>query len=178
MKHEICTKNDNTMRETPKGDSRYKIVRLLGILIIIVVVSFVTWQQVNLRTVVTPDPTVDPFATYDPATYGIPDTIAGYKVLTVQTMENTACMSPETMRLTIQPVEPLPGNPLASQSNGDVRAELKKLKPDVHWELQYITAGPYDREKFIVGNATWNETMQSIGCLRTGPPGPTITATE
>src|SRR5689334_20636704 len=46
--------------------------------------------------------TLAAFATYDPATYGIPYQIAGYQVLAVKSAQNTACMEPNTLSLVLQ----------------------------------------------------------------------------
>lgn len=43
---------------------------------------------------------------FDPKSYGLPDTIAGYKVLGVVTSENQACMVPGSKSLVLQTTEP------------------------------------------------------------------------
>ncbi|MEO8610984.1 MAG: hypothetical protein ABI690_24015 [Chloroflexota bacterium] len=146
-----------------------KILLLFAVILVIIFVSLGTWKQANSWEFPPSTTTPDPVTTYDPSTYNLPNTIAGYRILTVQTSKNTACMTPDVLRLTVQPINAMVGNPLASEENTNLRAELEKLKLDVEWELQYVTEGPYDLEKFVSGNATWNETMTTVGCQQSGP---------
>ncbi len=112
----------------------------------------------------------DPFAPFEPATFGIPDVVAGYRIVQVRTDENTACIQPGVMQLTIQPVNAMPGNPLASADGGDIVGALKALKPDAVIGLQYISiANPFTREQFLEQNQQWN-LMMSGGCESLGGP--------
>jgi hypothetical protein len=113
--------------------------------------------------------TPDPFAPYDPATYNIPEIVAGYRILVVQNADNTACMMPtNAWRVLIQPVDPMPDNPMVAKGNGDVIFELKKLYPNVEWEITYSTPSSFDRAQFAATNQSWNKGSEN-GCLTTGP---------
>ena len=166
------------MKSTVDKSILKKILLSFGVLLPIILISFVSWKQAYSWKIPPPTITPDAFTPYDPSTYNILSAIAGYSILTVQTSKNTACMTPGVLRLTVQPIKAMVGNPLASEENTNLRAELEKLKLDVEWELQYVTEGPYDLEKFVSGNTTWNETMATVGCQQLGPAGPTPTATE
>jgi hypothetical protein len=166
------------MKDTLNTFTLRKLLLSFGTVLAIMVLTLTTWKQANSWKIPPPTITPDAFTPYDPSTYNIPSAIAGYRILTVQTSKNTACMSPGVLRLTVQPIKAMVGNPLASEENTNLRAELEKLKLDVEWELQYVTEGPYDLEKFVSGNTTWNETMATVGCQQLGPAGPTPTATE
>lgn len=168
MKHEICRILGNNMTV-----SRSLKVLILTISPILIVVGVLSWVQVQEKSSVMliSTPTPDPFHTYDPATYGIPATIAGYKVLAVQTSTNTACTMPGTMRLILQATEPDLDSFLANTNPQAVMQELEKLdiSKDVKWQPQYVGPSLWDREKFISQNNEWNESRKAYGCLRTGP---------
>jgi hypothetical protein len=109
-------------------------------------------------------PTPDPFAPYNPLTYGIPEIVAGYRIVIVHTPETDPCMSPDEMRLTIQAVDPSPDNPMVPREGGDILFELEKLKPGIKWGLGYIMPVPFDREQFV------NQHAQQNDCVKLGGP--------
>jgi hypothetical protein len=119
-------------------------------------------------------PTPDPFAPYDPATYGIPEIVAGYRIVIVQTAETNPCIQPDEMRLTIQAVDPSPDNPMVPREGGDILFELEKLKPGIKWGLAYIMPVPFDREQFV---RQQNEAMKN-GCVKLGGPEFTLTPSD
>ena len=150
-----------------------KFLLLFGVILAIMIISFTTWKRANSWDFPPSTATPDPFVTYDPATYGIPDTIAGYKVQAVQTLENTACMLPNAMRLILQSIQSDFDSFLASSNPQAVLDELAKLDlpKDVKWELVFDGPGLWDREEFISGNAEWNSVRGNNGfrCLKSGP---------
>jgi len=162
------------------------LTKLLQCMIVIslAAISLLAIQPYELAKLVTPSPntpmnptatpSADPKSTYDPATYGIPDTIAGYRVLAVKTLENTACMLPNTLQLILQASNPNVESFLENNRSDQVQAELAKLQLTrlvVRWETTF--AGPalvWDWDKFISGNDEWNAQMKRHGCLKLGPP--------
>jgi hypothetical protein len=121
--------------------------------------------------------TADSYAPNDPNTYGIPEILAGYRIVSVQTLENTACMPSDEMRLTIQAVVPSADNPMVPKDGGDIMAELKKLDPDRWWSLTYIMPVVYDREKALRSYQDWNNSSMKNGCIKLGGPAIVITPT-
>jgi len=65
---------------------------------------------------------VDISSSYSPPDYGLPNTLAGYKVMAVKTSENTACMSTGTKRIILQASDP------------DVETFLKNSRPPLFVE--------------------------------------------
>lgn len=104
---------------------------------------------------------------YDPAPYGIPDVLAGYKVLAVLTSENTACIATGEKRLVLQ----------SSQQQVDVinhsdaiDQELNKLGvTDVNtWEIMLVGPG-ITQEQFLAENEKWNTVFKKSECVKLGP---------
>lgn len=109
---------------------------------------------------------------YDPGYYGLPDVIAGYKILGVQTSENIACIPPGTIRLVLQTSQPDLDSFLKHTPNGSVESELKKfsIKPK-RWEFQYVGPG-ISKEDVLATFRVWDP--KTFSCFALGPiPTPT-----
>jgi hypothetical protein len=120
-------------------------------------------------------PTISP---YDPAQYGIPITIAGYKVLAVLTPGNTACMLPGHKRLILQAGEQDVENFLKNSHPNDINTALVQygLTDTASWEVQVVGPGT-TLDGFLSENQKWNAQATSDGCVKLGPMGPTRTPT-
>lgn len=134
---------------------------LIVALVIVAVFGLVGVYAANQRSTAP-----DPFAPYDPATFGIPDIVAGYRILAITTPDNTACMMPNEMRVLIQAVDPMPDNPMVDRNGGDIIFEVKKLHPDIDWGLEYIMPVPFDRNQFVASMQSWIKA----GCVKLGGP--------
>ena len=56
-----------------------------------------------------------------------------------------------------------------ARDGGDIINEVKKLHPDIDWQLQYIMPQPVtqvDHERFVASIQAWNKE----GCVRLGGP--------
>jgi hypothetical protein len=94
--------------------------------------------------------------TYDPAYYGLPEVIAGYRILLVETPENMACMRPDTIDLVLQTSQPDLEAFLKQTPDGSVESELKKydIKPK-HWLFTYAGQG-ITKESAIAAIRNWD----------------------
>lgn len=105
-----------------------------------------------------------------PADHGLPDTIAGYRVLAVETSETTACIQPGIVIIVLQ-VDASNLDEMLSTDIDAVLQELNRLKPDrdVVWEFTLV--GPdVTFEEFVAGNADVNSRFAGIGCESLGGP--------
>ncbi|MBC8098816.1 MAG: hypothetical protein H7Y11_05195 [Armatimonadetes bacterium] len=117
----------------------------------------------------------DSMARYLPAYYGLPDTIAGYKVLAVMTSENTECIGiPGQQRLVIQVTEP----DLDHYLSGDTYDVLQKAVAALgNSSTTIMITGPgADFETLVSENERWNQVRKQNGCFKLG--GPIIIGTE
>jgi hypothetical protein len=138
---------------------------------------------------------------FDPKTYGLPETLAGYAVLAVLTSENRACMPPgqntvvlqspyssQGEMLTAHPWPTLEGSP--EQTPHPTMAETATAWPTGVWhdsvpaalaalglnpsEWFWTFAEPGEaREQAIERVREGNRYAQQHGCARTGGPIPT-----
>lgn len=118
-----------------------------------------------LRGAMTPS-AADP---YDPALYGVPETLAGYRVLVVLTPTNTACMPPDVGRLVLQADQRSLEEHLQVTQPIDIERALEKhgLRPH-QWMIQTVGPG-VTREEVIAENESWNEQAMRLGCVQLGP---------
>lgn len=117
-------------------------------------------------------------ASYQPATYGIPEQVAGYSILLVKTSENTRCLPAGMMELTIMPVHPDPHNSLApADTNGNFFAEIQKLPVSSQFEVSalFVEHHTWNRQKMIESNEAINASLAG-GCVSSG--GPIIVITD
>jgi hypothetical protein len=114
-------------------------------------------------------------SSYRPEAHGLPEVIAGYRILGVMTPENTACMPENSKRVVVQVAAPsvqsfLSGSPDVIA----VRDELRRLYPDIMWGLAIV--GPNaTAEQIARGNPEWNATFADRDCIRLGGPIPSRT---
>ncbi len=110
---------------------------------------------------------------FEPKTYGIPDVIAGYKVLAIVTAENTACLRPGEKILVLQSTaatvdEFLKSAPAETLTQGMDQAGMKSAE----WEISI--AGPQTTLDSLVANtqASNREVMKTGDCGPTTTGGP------
>ena len=124
------------------------------------------------RIVPTSNPTVTiPTGPFDPASYGVPDSIAGYKVLAVISANNTACVGPDDKRLVLLTDEPTVMDTVNKSQIDAVNVEAARLgltdytKGGIQW------AGPgTTTQQVVAGLQEWNKAIAAAGsCLQTGP---------
>jgi hypothetical protein len=116
-------------------------------------------------------------STYDPAHYGLPPTIAGYKTFAVLTSDNTACMMPGEKRLVLQTMQ---ANVQRFLSTSDYTAIEKDLQQRgfadfAQGNIQIV--GPSTTlDQFLSENERWNEDSKKYGCMTSGPAVPVTPA--
>jgi hypothetical protein len=108
---------------------------------------------------------------FDPGYYRLPDMIAGYKLLAVETSANTACMTPGTIRLFLQTSQPNVDAFLKNNPGGGVQSEVEKLsiKPN-QWEYMYV--GPDTTKEMILYTAKQTDPRSHELCMMLGGPIP------
>jgi|FLYN01.1.fsa_nt_gi hypothetical protein len=139
------------------------------LLLAITLISLVALAQVGEKGFLLVDdtPTRASHSSYMPPTYGIPETITGYRVLTVRTPENTACMLPGSRRVVLQASAPDVDRFLQDTDIAAVQAELATLSTEVRWEISFV--GPsVTFEQILSETEKWNAQF-SDGCVRLGP---------
>lgn len=154
---------------------RYKYRFLITFMMVTLSLLFIASFQLTQDTkpTSTPYPTVSP-ETFDPIYYGLPEVIAGYKILAVQTSENIACMIPGIIRLILQTPEPDLESFFNNASSGDLQSEIMKLNINaVQWEFDYVEAG-ISKEQIISAASRANPHNRSL-CELPGGPVPTFT---
>jgi len=158
------------MKDASKTVSRNQWLLLFGFLTIVIAFAISSVMRSNNWILLTAALTRDPFATYDPAAYGIPDMIAGYKVLAVKTAQNTLCLKSGIVRLTLQASEPDIVSFLANSNSQSVRQILNQLDLEMpyDWSLEYVAPGKWDRQAFVTSHAELNEYLRVNGCARLG----------
>ena len=110
---------------------------------------------------------------FDPKTYGLPDTIAGYTILGVITAENNACLPPGYKSLLLQAPASTGGD------NNTQPADIAKAMDTLGLTAagwQFSIAGPTStRAQLIAGVQAWNQQMEKSGCASIGPAVPVPT---
>jgi hypothetical protein len=143
---------------------------LAGILCLVVVLAMVAGYILTRQAA--PASTLNP---YDPARFGLPGYIGGYKLLAVFTSDNLACMSKGEIRLALQATAPdveaflATSNPRSSNLAA-IQKDLEQHSKNV--EIEIVGPG-VTIETIISENAKWNEDMKKNGCEQTGGPAPT-----
>ncbi len=118
--------------------------------------------------------------TFDPATYGIPDEIAGYQVLAVKTKENTVCFGGASNRVNV--VLRAPQTDMASgilnNNTDEVRRVLNQIDPNKDWQLSLLS--PNFTANYVISSIKANNKFFArSGCIVFGDfvvPTPTITS--
>lgn len=116
---------------------------------------------------------------YDPAQYGLPESLGGYKVLAVLTPDNTACMPAESKRAILQATQGSISDYLKESDAGEIQNELKKLKANdpTMWEVMIV--GPNTNlDDFISENQKWNDQVKQFGCVTAFPAATGTNKTE
>jgi len=100
---------------------------------------------------------------FDPAYYGVPDTIAGHEVLAVISAENTRCVPPNLLKLIVRVEAPDYMSYLRSDEARDLRAAMKEFEhPGKELTLEVI--GPtVSLDNMQAETEGWNQAM-SDGC--------------
>jgi hypothetical protein len=108
---------------------------------------------------------------FDPKTYGLPDTIAGYRVLGVVTPKNKACIMDGSNTLVLQTTDPTVQDYLKSFRQTDVMKAMSEMGLNTTgWNIS--VAGPGStREQLIAGVQAWNKENEKYGCAYSEPPG-------
>ncbi len=158
------------MNTTSKTTFDYKWLLFFGILTIIIAFAISSTIRANSLILLTPVPTPDPATPYDPALYGIPDTIAGYEVLAVMTSDNTTCMRSGIKRLILRAVA-RDFETFQNDINADaVIQELEMLgKAQEFGGISYVGPGT-SKEQIIALNENWNRQNRLVGCPNFGGP--------
>jgi hypothetical protein len=107
---------------------------------------------------------------YRPADHGLPDVIAGYRILGVITPENTACTPAGTKRVVLQVAEPTVEDFLNSSPDFvAAQHELERIDPATRWGIAIV--GPRTTaEQIARGNPEWNAAFADGNCVRLGGP--------
>ncbi len=116
-------------------------------------------------------PTPTPVNPYAPSIYGIPDTLAGYKVLAVLTADTEACLQPGKKHLILQASQAGVEEFLKAVDPKAIDAALRQagLPAD---EVEIGIAGPGTTLDVMLPELQkWNQLMKN-GCVRGGGPIP------
>jgi len=110
---------------------------------------------------------------FDPKTYGLPETIAGYNVLGVLTSQNTACRPPGLKTFELQTTEPTVQDYLKNFRQADVMKAMSDMGLNTtEWNIS--VGGPGStRAQLVAGIQAWNKDRERYGCVQSVPP-PTI----
>ena len=109
----------------------------IAVFVMITILAFVTRMPSAPNIMLTPTPNTS----FLPADHGLPDRIAGYTVLMVQTSETTACIPPGVVQLTLQATAPDVDSFLASVNPNDVLDALNRIDPNTHWTTEFVGPG-------------------------------------
>jgi hypothetical protein len=119
-------------------------------------------------TAVDPLTTV-PTGSFEPAAYGVPDTIAGYKVLAVINSNNTACVSPDDKRLVMLTDAPSEAALLSNHQTDLVMSEAVRLGL-ADYAKTIVWVGPGTTAEQVVAQARIsNQNALENGCVHIGP---------
>ena len=155
------------------------IVLLIGLVVVLIgLFSSAKGPQAASSTIdphVTSTPT--PVNPYAPSIYGIPDTLAGYKVLAVLTADTEACMQPGKKHLILQTSQTNVEDFLKAVDSKAIDTALRQagLTPD---EVEIMIAGPgATLDVMFLEIQKWNEDRKKHGCVTSAPAIP-LTPTQ
>lgn len=115
--------------------------------------------------------------TYDPAHYGLPSTIAGYKTFAVLTSDNTACMMPGEKRLVLQTTQANVQSFLSTSDYAAIEKDLQQRGFADFAQNNIQIVGPGTTfDQFLSENEKWNEDSNKYGCVTSGPSLPVTPA--
>lgn len=112
---------------------------------------------------------------YAPATYGLPDVIAGYRVIGITSHENTPCLPEGYKQVVLEVPEARAGTSDEMIKGFDMTAVEQEISQfsDAQWSYMlvgtFLPAPPIllRRAQFVIGNKDWNALIQQTGCYRT-----------
>lgn len=107
-------------------------------------------------------------ASFDPATYGLPEEIAGYRLLVVQTPENNPCGRSDTTTVIVSSPYTDMGVFLTRNNITAVYGELGTIYPGRQWQISVVDPSR-TAEEIIQQIKRWNTAMQD-GCTQFSMP--------
>lgn len=134
--------------------------------IIIVALSTYSTSKDTTSLITTPEAT----RLYDPAQYGVPDTLGGYKVLAVLTSQDVACMPSGRKSIVLQASEPNVHEYLESpKPTTEIRAFLRQVPGEEETNWQVGVVGPSATLETILSTIeSWNSVNSGRPCRRLG----------
>ncbi len=109
-------------------------------------------------------PLLDSPDQFDPKTYGLPEVIAGYRVLAVKTSTNTACLPQLEKTLVLQTTEPNVQDSLKNFRSTDVDTAMEELGlKQAEWGLEIAGPGA-SRDQLITLIQETNKQLAISGC--------------
>lgn len=141
-----------------------------SVVLVLVLASINRAASLDAASLAPSQPQSTPILTnFDPAYYGLPDVIAGYRVLMVQAPENIACMRLGTMRLILQASQPDLNSFLTNTPGSSLESEVAKfnLASVLRWEFQFVGPGITKEDALAVAR-DWDPKTHII-CLKSGP---------
>lgn len=126
-----------------------------------------------------PASTSTPNGPFDPASHGVPDTIAGYRVLAVITPENTACVGPNETRLILQTNEPTEMDFLSRNDSSAAIQATAQLGLAARVDILWASSSTMQNQ-LVAEIQRWNEAIAARGCFQlssvaTGTDGTNLT---
>jgi hypothetical protein len=113
-------------------------------------------------------PAYEDLSSYEPSTYGIPETIAGHTVLAVFTPENTACMGDDRYNIALQASQPDVDSFLRNNPSDSVHDELTRLGI-TNFTLMFVGPGQ-SKANLLEQHITIQRRMYGNPCIQLGGP--------
>ena len=155
------------------------IVLLIGLVVVLIeLFSSAKGPQAASSTI---DPhatsTPTPVSPYSPSNYGLPNTIAGYKVLAVLTDNTLACMMPGKKRLILQANQASIEDYLKASDPMALDTALHQVGLTTD-EVEIEVVGPTTTlDGILLEIQKWNEDRKKHGCVTSAPAIP-LTPTQ
>jgi hypothetical protein len=162
--------NKETLNPTPNR------VLIMGVIATIIVVAFsayfISIVAASAIATNTPSTTVTPEATplYDPAQYGVTNSIGGYKVMAILTPQDVACMISGHKTIVLQTSEPSVHEYLESPKPiTEIREYLSQIPGEgkTSWQIQIVGPGA-TLERILSTIESWNSVYSERPCRRLG----------
>lgn len=156
-----------------------RIKLLSGLIIALLAPGIISLTQANSQPIPLPSavPAIAPeatdeidFSAYDPAKFGIPETLAGYTVIAVLSSDNTECVPSGFHRVVVQAPQPTVDEYLKSDALTSVQAEMNELGKSMasDWVIQFV--GPaLKKEEFLAEISRWNSQIKVTECHQSQP---------
>ena len=159
-----------------------RFLMFVGIITIAITALWVVYANgidVTLPSATSTSLTPEPTRLYDPAQYGVPNVLGGYKVLAVLNPDDVACMGSRSKRIVLQTTEPNVHEYLESPKPIREIVEYLKQIPgeeETNWQVEVV--GPRTTTERIAANLVdWNSAFSERPCFNTGGPVHIPTAT-